>query len=61
MVQGSNNSEHKGRPPAAGQFGIAAGATTDMRGYLPTGCPSVEQFEARFILANDRHQPPRAA
>ena len=46
--------------PAAGQFGIEAGRP-ESRPYRPAGCPSPEQFEARFSLANDRADSPRAA
>ena len=46
-------------PIAAGQFGIVQGV--ELRPYRPVGCPSMEQFEARFLLANDRGDKPRAA
>jgi hypothetical protein len=47
--------------PAAGRFGIDAGRGDEMRAYRPAGCPSMEQFAARFRLANDRDGSPRAA
>lgn len=46
-------------PPAAGKFGELAADKTG--GHRPSGCPSVDQFEARFLLANDPKHPPRAA
>jgi hypothetical protein len=56
LVQ-SNDNKHQA--PAAGQFGIVPGI--QLRAYRPSGCPSLEQFEARFRLANDRSDPLRAA
>jgi hypothetical protein len=47
-------------PPAAGKFGERA-ASEAGGGYRPAGCPSMDQFEARFLFANDRKQPPHAA
>lgn len=43
--------------PAVGQFGIDSGRAGEVRPYRPTGCPSVEQFEARFGRANDGRSP----
>lgn len=54
-------SDRKAIAPAAGQFGIAAGRGPELRAYRPSGCPSLEQFEARYRLANDRNDTPRAA
>jgi hypothetical protein len=49
-------------PPAAGQFGLGPCAErVELRAYRPAGCPTLEQFEARFTIANDPHHPPRAA
>jgi hypothetical protein len=48
-------------PPAAGQFGIERSAALELRIYRPAGCPSMEQFEARFQVANDRVLRPGAA
>jgi hypothetical protein len=56
-----NGTNGKECPPAAGQFGIAAGASFDVRSYRPAGCPSVEQFAARFCVTNDGDKPSRAA
>lgn len=47
-------------PPAAGKFGERGPAEVS-GGYRPAGCPSMDQFEARFLFANDRRQPPHAA
>lgn len=49
------------KAPAAGQFGIAGAPAPELRAYRPAGCPSLEQFEARFLLASDRDDRPRAA
>ena len=46
-------------PPAAGRFGELAADKTG--GHRPSGCPSIDQFETRFLLANDPKRPPRAA
>jgi len=45
-------------PPAAGKFGEFAA-----HGHVhrPSGCPSLEQFESRFLFANDSKHPPHAA
>lgn len=51
----------KAQAPAAGHFGVATGLTVEPRSYRPSGCPSLEQFEARFRFANDRDDSPRAA
>ncbi|MFD1611371.1 hypothetical protein ACFSCW_06100 [Sphingomonas tabacisoli] len=49
-------------PPAAGQFGwMPSAASGEAHGSRPTGCPSLEQFEARYLYSNDPHHPPRAA
>ncbi len=50
-----------GQAPAVGQFGVPSGHAADVHGYRPAGCPSLEQFEARFRLAGDPHGAPRAA
>ncbi|HEV2568373.1 hypothetical protein [Sphingomonas sp.] len=47
--------------PAAGRFGIARSDGLELRIYRPVGCPSVEQFAARFHVANDRGNRPSAA
>jgi hypothetical protein len=47
-------------PPAAGKFGERA-VSEAAGAHRPAGCPSVEQFEARFLFANDSKQPPHAA
>ncbi|MVO78564.1 hypothetical protein GON01_11560 [Sphingomonas sp. MAH-20] len=47
-------------PPAAGKFGERA-VSASSGGYRPAGCPSPDQFEARFLFANDPKQPPHAA
>jgi hypothetical protein len=51
----------KSQAPAAGRFGIVAGQDCAPRSYRPAGCPSLEQFEARFLLADAKARPPRAA
>jgi hypothetical protein len=48
-------------PPAAGKFGIEHSLGLELRIYRPAGCPSMEQFEARFQVANDRDPRPSAA
>lgn len=41
-------------PPAAGQFGFSGTSEQGKsRAYHPVGCPSLEQFEARMLSAND--------
>ena len=54
-----NDNDPTPTPPAAGQFGISQGV--ELRRYRPQGCPSLEQFEARFRQSNDEHEPPQAA
>lgn len=44
------------KPPAAGQFGMDKPGA-ERRAYRPSGCPSLEQFEAAFLLASDRRDP----
>ena len=49
-------------PIAAGTFGIDPRVPQlNLRHYQPTGCPSLEQFEARFQVANDPRAAHRAA
>ena len=49
-------------PPAAGRFGEhGVGNGCDPVAYRPAGCPSLEQFETRFLFANDQKHPPHAA
>ena len=55
----SNDTKLSPTPIAAGQFGILHGV--ELRPYRPVGCPSLEQFEASFLLANDSSDSPRAA
>jgi hypothetical protein len=43
-------------PPAAGQFGMTSPGG-DPRSYRPTGCPSVEQFEQAFLVADGEAVP----
>lgn len=50
LVKGESN---KPQAPAAGRFGIEPGGV-ELRAYRPLGCPSLEQFEARFLLADER-------
>lgn len=52
MPQAFNTIRPKPLPPAAGKFGERS---TDEKGGArrPAGCPSIEQFEARFLFAND--------
>lgn len=47
-------------PPAAGKFG-ERGVGEVGGSYRPAGCPSPDQFEARFLFANDSKRPPHAA
>jgi hypothetical protein len=44
-------------PPAAGQFGMDKPGV-ELRSYRPLGCPSLEQFEARFLFAANRDDQP---
>lgn len=44
--------EGRTEPPAAGRFGIPAAGGAEPRTYRPAGCPSPEQFEERFRLAD---------
>jgi hypothetical protein len=53
-----NPNHSKPLPPAAGKFGQLI---ADGRSQRPAGCPSLEQFEARLLFANDQKSPPRAA
>ena len=49
-------------PPAVGRFGEhGVGGAFEPSTYRPTGCPSLEQFEARFLFANEHKHPPHAA
>lgn len=49
-------------PPAAGQFGLGPhGRLIEPHGYHPAECPSLEQFEARFLIANDPRHSLRVA
>ena len=41
-------SDRKVQAPAAGYFGMSTGARPDVSVDRPAGCPSSEQFEARF-------------
>jgi hypothetical protein len=50
----SGDNRDQPKAPAAGQFGIERSAGLELRIYRPAGCPSMEQFEARFQVANDR-------
>ncbi len=43
--------------PAAGKFGIDKQSFDRPGGYQPAGCPSLEQFEDRFLFAG----PPKAS
>lgn len=61
MRHATTDKDSKATPPAAGQFGISPGRELNARSYRPAGCPSLDQFEARFLLANDRADTPRAA
>ncbi|NNM75451.1 hypothetical protein HJG53_00815 [Sphingomonas sp. ID1715] len=47
--------------PAAGRFGIARADVMELRIYRPAGCPSAEQFAARFHVANDPGRRPSVA
>jgi hypothetical protein len=47
-------------PPAAGKFGERAVGQA-VGAHRPSGCPSLDQFEARFLFANNPKQPPHAA
>jgi hypothetical protein len=44
-----NNSSNRPEPLAAGRFGIRPGL--EPRPYHPVGCPSLDQFEAKFQRA----------
>ena len=46
--------------PAVGKFGEFS-KDDGGEGRRPTGCPSLEQFETRFLFANDQKHPPHAA
>ena len=52
----------KPSPPAAGRFGLLPPADRlELRAYTPSGCPSLEQFEARFLFGGESRTPPKAA
>lgn len=62
MTDTANASPVRAAPPAAGRFGERSLADRlGSKALRPAGCPSVEQFEARMLSANDPHQPDRAA
>ena len=48
-------------PPAVGQFGIfPAGGVIELHAYRPSGCPSIEQFEAGLLFAKTSRPSPGA-
>ena len=60
MQKSATPTTDKPSPPAAGKFGLDRNGV-ELPAYHPTGCPSLEQFEARYLFASDTSGPLSAA